>query len=86
MKNAAFGLLTDSNNMKHGNPIKHHYVPRVYLKRFADHNNQFYLFSKQYKGISEKNISQVGYRIYYFKIQRETTKVLQGIEDEYYIE
>ncbi|MFD2966543.1 DUF4238 domain-containing protein [Sphingobacterium bambusae] len=72
--------------MKPSNPTKHHYVPRVYLKRFADENSEFFQFSKQYKTISQKHISKVGYKHDYFKIQREETKLINSIQDEYYIE
>lgn len=72
--------------MKPGNPINHHYVPRVYLKQFADKDSRFYQLCKQYRGISEKHVSQVCYIKNYFKIQREESKLLRGIVDDYHIE
>lgn len=67
-------------------PINHHYVPKVYLKRFASKDNFFFQLCKQYKGISRKHISQVCYEKDYFKFQREESKLVKGIKDDYHIE
>ncbi|BAV08642.1 Protein of unknown function [Filimonas lacunae] len=72
--------------MKSGQPKNHHYVPKVYLKRFADENSDFFQLCKKYKSISTRHISQVCYEREYFKIQREETKATQNIQDEHYIE
>lgn len=72
--------------MKAGNPINHHYVPRVYLKQFANSDSRFYQLCKQYRGVSEKHVSQVCYVKDYFKILREESKLFKGIVDDYYIE
>lgn len=72
--------------MKTQKPVNHHYVPRVYLKRFADKYGCFFQLCKKYKGISSKHVSQVCYIKDYFKIQREETKLIKGIKDDYHIE
>ncbi|MGJ1485993.1 DUF4238 domain-containing protein [Sphingobacterium multivorum] len=72
--------------MKAGNPINHHYVPRVYLKQFANNDSRFYQLCKQYRGISEKHVSQVCYVKDYFKILMEESKLFKGIIDDYYVE
>ncbi|MBB2950165.1 DUF4238 domain-containing protein [Sphingobacterium sp. JUb56] len=72
--------------MKTGDPIDHHYVPRVYLKRFVDEDNYFHQLCKQYRSISRKTTRQVCYEKNYFKIQREESKIIRGISDDYYIE
>jgi hypothetical protein len=67
-------------------PIAHHYVPKVYLKAFADQRRHFFQLRKKYRRISRKSISQVCYTPDQFKIQRDETKLIHGISDPLYIE
>lgn len=72
--------------MKSKDPVNHHYVPKVYLKQFAQEDNCLFQLCKQYRGISKKHISQVCYEKDYFKFQREESKLIKGIKDDYYVE
>jgi hypothetical protein len=67
-------------------PGKHHYVPQAYLRPFADHQEKFYQYRKQYGKIAQKGIVQICYERDYFKIKREETKQVNGISDPYHIE
>lgn len=67
-------------------PVKHHYVPEVYLKPFADSNKQFFQLRKKFKKIASKSVGQVCYEKNYFKIQRKETLFFYKIEDVLYIE
>lgn len=55
--------------VRNQNPIKHHYVPKAYLKQFANTDAQFFQIRKHYEDISLKHISQVCDNKDYFKIQ-----------------
>lgn len=67
-------------------PIKHHYVPKAYLKEFS--NSQKNLFQK-IKGdeiVSIKSIGQVCYKLNYFQLHLADSLFLEKLKDQYHIE
>lgn len=67
-------------------PVKHHYVPEVYLKSFADSKKQFFQLRRKYKKITTKSVGQVCYEKNYFKFQRQEALQINNIDDSLYIE
>jgi hypothetical protein len=67
-------------------PVKHHYVPEVYLKSFADSKKQLFQLRRKYKKIAIKSIGQVCYEKNYFKFQRKEALQINNVDDFLYIE
>ena len=67
-------------------PINQHYVPKTYLKSFANSQKILYQFKRRYRKISQTTISKICYEPNYFTIQREETKLLNQIKDSFFIE
>jgi hypothetical protein len=46
-------------------PKNHHYVPAVYLKKFADETEHVYIYNKRYKKYYQKHINAILYEKYF---------------------
>lgn len=62
-------------------PRQHHYVPKVYLKSFADAAGNLFALNKKYRSIRKRHITQVCYGLNYFTITKEETVVIHQITD-----
>lgn len=69
-----------------GNPQKHHFVPEVYLKAFADSQKSLFQLKKGMSKINRISISQVCFKWDLYKIHSDDTLVLNKIKDTYHIE
>ncbi len=67
-------------------PQKHHFVPEVYMKSFADSQKRVYQLRKGQKKITQKSIGQIGYQWNLFKINSPETLIFNKIKDPYHIE
>lgn len=67
-------------------PKDHHFVPKVYLKEFANSQKQLYQLIKGNTNISIKSIGQICYKPHYFKFHLSDSLILQKIKDPNYIE
>jgi len=68
------------------NPVDQHYVPKTYLKSFANLQKVIYQVKREYRKISQTTISKICYEPNYFTIRREETKLLNKIADPFHIE
>lgn len=67
-------------------PTNHHFVPKVYLKEFANSQKQIFQRSKERNHIASKNISQICYKPNYFKLHQKGNLFLSKIKDQNHIE
>lgn len=67
-------------------PKQHHYVPKVYLKSFADEAGNLFAYNKLYRSCKKTNISNVCYALNYFTVSKEETQLIHKVEDINYIE
>lgn len=67
-------------------PKNHHFIPKIYLKAFANHQQQLFQLVKGHPNISPKTISQICYHLDYFKLSSLNGDLLDKINDLNHIE
>jgi hypothetical protein len=72
--------------MSTNEPIDQHYIPKVYLKAFANAQKVLYQLKKNHHKVTQTTVSKICYSPHYFTIQREETKQMHQIKDAYHIE
>ncbi len=67
-------------------PKNHHFIPKVYLKEFANYQQHLYQLYKSHKNISIKSTSQICYKPNYFKLSSLEEHFPKNVNDLYHIE
>lgn len=67
-------------------PKNHHFIPKVYLKEFANYKKELFQLSKSYSKISIKSISNICYRPNYFKLSSLDSIYQKEVQDVNHIE
>jgi len=67
-------------------PKKHHFIPKVYLKEFANSKTELFQLSKDYSKISIKSISKICYKPYYFKLSSLDSVYQRDVKNVNHIE